>query len=120
MTDEHFNDELERLKAAFGVVETSLESGQRLVRIADVGLPKGCSPSRTSVLLRLPAADGRPEVFAQTGIKVTGNKDPRNTSTVLVAGQSWMQFSYKFDWDEKHNTLDQFVAAALQRFAKAE
>lgn len=121
MTDDQLNEEIQRLVKVYGPVDVSNEpSGQKLVLIKESVLPKGCTPESTKVLLRITFGQPRPEIFVQPGIKVGNGKEPRSTTTVPVSGESWLQFSYSFPWDENKNTLEQFVASNLQRFAKPE
>jgi hypothetical protein len=122
MTDTDIQEQVARLKHLYGTVDRLAEnsSGPQLLRINEARVPKGCSPSRTRVLLRIAPGQPRPEIFVQPGIRLPNGKEPRSTSTVLVAGESWLQFSFSFPWDEQQHTLDQFVAASLQRFARSE
>jgi hypothetical protein len=112
--------EIKELKAAYGDVSISAgEPAQTLVRIARVQLPAGCRPVETTGLLIL--QDGqRPLFYVKPGIMLPNGVAPRSTSSVQVAGEEWMQFSYAFQWDESCNTLVQFVETSLRRFAKSE
>lgn len=85
-----------------------------------VDLPKGCQPASTDVLIQLSPGNSRPIVYVRPGIRTSGGANPRSTSPVLVLGESWMQFSYQFLWDENRDGLLRFVGSALQRFAKNE
>lgn len=119
MATESSAPEIEGLKQAFGDVSTAKSlAGQTLIRIASTPLPKGCSPSETPVLLVMQPS--RPLIYVKSGIKLPNGREPRSTSIVQVEGESWMQFSYSFSYDENLHTLVQFVGTALGRFKKAE
>ena len=114
-------EELQDMKAAYGeVAATTGVGGQLLIRISRVGLPKGCNPEGTSVLLAGSAGQARPQIYVRPGIKLPNGRLPRSTSTVQLQGEAWMQFSYAFSWDKDSHTLVQLVEAALRRFAKSE
>ncbi len=120
MTEAVLTDEITKLKEVYHEVAVATGSGgQKLIRIAEA-LPKGCSPPTTPVLLMVQSGQPRPQIFVKPGIKVPGGRDPRSTSVVQVEGETWLQFSYSFPWDENAHSLVQFVAAALRRFAIPE
>ncbi len=120
MGTETMPEEIEGLKAAYGEISIATGApGQTLLRIARVRLPAGCKPAETSALLVL--QDGqRPVLHVKPGIQLSNGVVPRSTSSVQVAGEEWMQFSYTFPWDQATHTLVQFVEASLRRFAKTE
>lgn len=121
MTDEHLETEVASLKEAYGAISLAAATGGRhLVRIEEITLPKGCSPSTTAVLLVIAPGQPRPQIYVKPGIKLPNGKVPRSTSAVTVEGEGWMQFSYSFPWDENSHSLVQLVGASLRRFAKTE
>jgi hypothetical protein len=110
---------IEQLKQVFGEVATAVGAGQqKLIRITAAPLPKGCTPAETPVLLVVQPP--KPVIYVKPGIRLPNGRDPRSTSIVQVEGESWMQFSYNFPYDESFHTLVQFVATALNRFKKDE
>ena len=119
MTIETITAGIEALKAAYGEVTVAEGTpGQRLIRIAKVHLPRGCTPAETPALLVL--QDGQvPKVYVKPGIKVPSGI-PRSTSDMQIAGEAWMQFSYNLAGDPSTYTLVQLVEASLQRFSKNE
>lgn len=120
MTPDTMTREIEELMAAHGATSVAAGSpGQVLLRITDAKLPLGCRPAQTPVLLVL--QDGqRPVLHVKPGIHLPNGSVPRSTSSVQVAGEEWMQYSYTFTYDENTHTLVQFVETSLRRFAKAE
>jgi hypothetical protein len=121
MTDEQIDQEIQGLKQAFGAVAVASNSvGQRLIRLDDIELPKGCTPDKTFVLLVIPKGGGRPQMYIKPGIKVPNGREPRSTSVVLVEGESWLTFSYSFPWDENSHSLVQYIGSGLRRFALNE
>ena len=121
MTEDVLTAELADLKDAYGAVSVTKGSGgETLIRLHDVGLPRGCSPPTTPVLLVLRPGQSRPQIYVKPKIKVPNGVNPRSTSVVAVEGEEWLQFSYSFPWDESSHTLMQFVEASLRRFAKLE
>lgn len=120
MTAESMVQGIEELKEAYGEIHQAPGSpGQVLLRIANAGLPAGCKPSSTPVLLIL--QDGqRPVLYVKSGLLLPNGATPRSTSSVQVGGEEWMQFSYTFLYDVGTHSLVQFVEASLRRFAKTE
>ena len=120
MTNEALAEALEELRQSYGEVNTAAGGpGQTLIRIKEVGLPKGCTPGSTPVLLGV--QDGpRPVLYVKGRITLPNGRAPRNYSASQVAGEEWWTFSYSFSWDENTHTLLQFAEASLRRFAKTE
>lgn len=120
MSDEHFEQNVSDLKKAFGdVATTTAADGRRLVKIKEVELPRGCKPGTTPMMVVLQNG-ARPVVYAKPGITLANGAAPRSTSNVAVEGETWLQFSYNFPWDENSHTLVQFVASSVRRFALNE
>jgi hypothetical protein len=120
MTNEALAEALEQLKQSYGDVTTAGGGpGQTLIRTKEVGLPKGCAPGSTPVLLVVQEGQ-RPQLYVKGGITLPNGRVPRNYSASQVAGEEWWTFSYSFSWDENAHTLVQFVEASLRRFAKTE
>ncbi len=120
MTAEQLAEEVRRLKEVYREVRTAVGApGQTLIHITEAGLPRGCTPTKTSVLLAV--QDGqRPQLYVKGGIKLPNGGTPRNYSATQVVGEEWWTFSYSFPWDETNHSLVQFVGASLQRFGKTE
>lgn len=112
--------DIEGLKAAFGKVHRIDLEGRTLLRIGSAPLPRGCSPKQTPVLLAFEGEQRRPQIYVSTDIRVPNGSVPRSTSTVVIEGEPWMQFSYQFPWNEQDDSLENFVVIALGRFAKNE
>jgi len=120
MTNEGLAEALEQLKQSYGDVTTAAGGlGPTLIRIKDVGLPKGCAPGSTPVLLVVQEGQ-RPLLYVKGGITLPNGRAPRNYTANQVVGEEWWSFSYSFSWDENAYTLVQFVEASLRRFAKTE
>jgi len=100
-------------------VRTATDGACTLVRIAVVELYPGSNPPTTPMLLVLDPAQPKPAVYVQPGQLLANGKAPRSTSTVLVGGESWLQFSFNIPWAEQHG-IRRFIAAARQRFAQDE
>ena len=100
-------------------VRTAQDSARTLLRIAEVELYDGCRPRSTAMLLVLDPAQPKPQVYVQPGQLLANGKTPRSTSTVMIGGESWLQFSFNIPWEEKHG-ITRFIAAARQRFAQNE
>ncbi len=119
--EEALTREIGNLKDAFGEVDVATGSGgQKLIRIKDVALPKGCSPESTPALLVTQQDQERPQIYVKHEITLPNGKKPRNANPVQVEGEGWVQFSYAIKWDKNLHSLVQFVGAALRRFAKSE
>jgi hypothetical protein len=119
MTTDILAFHLDHLKEAFGEVAVAVGSNQQpLIRIKAARLPRGCEPKETAVLLVMQSS--RPQIYVKPGIKLANGHDPRGTSTVQIEGESWLQFSYSFPYDESMHTIVQFVGAAINRFKLTE
>lgn len=95
------------------------EHSQTLVRISTVELYPSCHPSVTPMLLVFDPAQPKPLVYVKPGQLLANGRVPKNSSTVLVGGESWMQFSFNIPWVEGDD-IKRFIAAARQRFAQDE
>lgn len=120
MENDIFSEEIKQLTEFYKSVQVAISGNTMYARIKKVTLPKGCTPKRTGVLLELTSKSNRPILYAQPGIKLPNGKEPRSTSVVEKEGESWLQYSYQFEWIAGKHSLVQFVEAALRRFAKDE
>ena len=53
------------------------------------------------------------------GQRLANGRLPKNNSNILIAGQTWMQFSFNIPWSDGDNIM-RFIAAARQRFIQNE
>ena len=93
------------------------DGSRTLARINEVDMPPGCRPARTAMLLMLDPAAEKPAPYVLPGQLLANGRAPRSTSTQIVGGESWMQFSFNIPWAEAAGII-RFVAAARQRFAQ--
>ena len=100
-------------------VRSGKEGSQTLVRINAMELYPSCRPSVTPMLLVFDPVQPKPLVYVQAGQLLANGRVPKSSSTVMVGGESWMQFSFNIPWTEGDN-IKRFVAAARQRFAQDE
>lgn len=100
-------------------VRCASEGAQTLMRINTIELYPTCRPPATSILLVLDPLQAKPLVYAQPGQLLANGRVPKNSTTVLVAGESWMQFSFNIPWTEGDSVI-RFIAAARQRFTQDE
>jgi len=107
--------------ATYGMEQTrqASEGARTLIRIEAVDLYEGCMPMSTPMMLVLDPSQPKPVAYVQPGQLLANGKTPKSTSTVLVGGESWLQFSFNVPWEEKHGIV-RFIAAARQRFAQDE
>jgi len=110
--------ELDDLKEQYKTVSVSENGSNTYVLVEKAGLPPGCHPKETPVLLVLNSGQPRPEIYVKPGIKILNGQDPRSTSIINIQGQSWMQFSYNLEFDRNKHSLVQFIAGSLRRFSK--
>lgn len=99
-----------------GEVQVARDGTRTLVRLACVELYPECRPPLTDMLLMFDPAQPKPLPFVRPGQLLANGRAPRSTSTVIIAGESWLQFSYNIPWTEGDSIL-RFVAAARGRFA---
>jgi hypothetical protein len=100
-------------------VKIGQDGQRRLVQIEQVELCPGCQPPQTKMLIVLDPAQPKPQVFVTPGQQLANGRLPKNSSNILIAGQTWMQFSFNIPWSEGDNAM-RFIAAARQRFAQNE
>lgn len=106
--------------AAYGeAVRFAREGSQILMRINSVELYPACRPLATPMLVVFEQSQAKPLVYVQPGQLLANGRVPKNSSTVLVGGESWMQFSFNIPWSEGDNIM-RFIAAARQRFTQDE
>lgn len=118
MKPESIAEAVQVVTEIYGVeqVRVATEGTRTLVRVAVVELYPTSKPPTTAMLLVFDPAQPKPSVYVQPGQLLTNGTVPRSTSTVLVGGESWMQFSFQIPWEERHG-IRRFIAAARQRFA---
>ncbi len=98
-------------------VRTAREGPRTLVRVSDLDLPPGCRPPTTLMLIVFDPDQPKPIPYVQPGQLLANGRAPRSTSTQIVGGESWMQFSFNIPWAEGQSII-RFVTAARQRFAQ--
>ena len=98
-------------------VRTAREGSRTLVRVSDVYLPPGCRPPTSPMLIIFDPDQPKPIPYVQPGQLLANGRAPRSTSTQIVGGESWMQFSFNIPWAEGQSII-RFVTAARQRFAQ--
>jgi hypothetical protein len=109
-----------QLVSAFGHgTQLAVDGQRRLVRIENVELYPGCKPAKTNMLIVLDPGHPKPQVFVTPGQLLANGHLPKNSSNILIAGQTWMQFSFNIPWADGDNVV-RFIAAARQRFAQNE
>lgn len=119
MTPAFITDAVSVVTDTYGAeqVRMAADGACTLVRIAVVELYPTSKPPTTPMLLVLDPAKPKPAVYVQPGQLLANGKVPKSTSTVLVGGESWLQFSFNIPWEEQHG-IRRFIAAARQRFAQ--
>lgn len=100
-------------------VRTAREGSRTLARVAEVEMPPGCQPAKTPMLLVLDPALEKPIPYIGPGQLLASGRTPRSTSTQIIGGESWMQFSFNIPWTEDAGII-RFIAAARQRFAQSD
>lgn len=100
-------------------VRCAQEGLQTLMRINSVELYPTCQPPATPMILVFDQSQAKPLVYVKPGQLLANGRVPKNSSTVLVGGESWMQFSFNIPWNEGDSII-RFIAAARQRFTQDE
>ena len=118
MKPETIQEAIRDLVSVYGDgVRTSREAAKTLVRLDEVEMPPGCRPPVSPMLLVLDPEQPRPLPYVQPGQLLANGQAPRSSSTQIVGGESWMQFSFNVPWAEGDSIM-RFVTAARQRFAQ--
>lgn len=97
----------------------AVEGNRHMLRLGSVELYPDCRPSVTNMLLVVDPAQPKPQVFVSPGQLLANGRVPKNSSNVLVGGETWMQFSFNIPWSEG-DPIMRFIAAARQRFIQNE
>ena len=100
-------------------VRIAREGQQTLARVSEVELYPTCQPPTTPMLLVFDLGQPKPQVYVQPGQLLANGRPPKNGTNVLVAGESWLQFSFNISWSEDDGII-RFLAAARQRFTQNE
>lgn len=109
-----------QLVSVYGqAIKVGQEGQRRLVQIERVELYPGCQPPQTTMLVVLDPGHPKPQVFVTSGQQLANGRLPKNNSNILIAGQTWMQFSFNIPWSDGDNIM-RFIAATRQRFAQNE
>src|SRR2546428_3535852 len=117
MRDETIDQAIRDLVSVYGDGVTTARGGSRtVVRVSDVDLPPGCRPPTTPMLIVFDPDQPKPIPYIQLGQLLANGRAPRSTSTQIVGGESWIQFSFNIPWAEGQSII-RFVTAARQRFA---
>jgi len=95
------------------------EGQQTLARVSEVGLYSTCKPPATPMLLVFDPGQPKPQVYVQPGQLLANGRAPKSSSTVLIGGESWLQFSFNISWNEEDG-ITRFLTAARQRFMQDE
>lgn len=111
---------LDELASAYRDAVSTVEGTRTLVKTSGVGLPKGCAPPQTAVLVVIEDAQAAPQLYLKQLPKLPNGRDPRSTSPVQFGGETWYTFSFNQPWDEDRHTALQFVEGRLRRFALNE
>jgi hypothetical protein len=121
VTPAFITDAVRVVRETYGLeqVRVATDAGCTLVRIAIIELYATSQPSTTPMLLVLDPAKPKPVAYVQPGQLLANGKAPKSASTVLVGGESWLQFSFNIPWEEQHG-IRRFLAAARQRFTQDE
>ncbi len=120
MQSETIEQTIKDLTAVYGDEVHLAQEGQcTLVRIDAVDLYPTCRPPLTPMLLVFDPGQPKPLVYVQPGQLLANARVPKNSSTVLVGGEPWMQFSFNIPWTEG-DSIKPFIAAARQRFTQDE
>ena len=98
-------------------VRSAREGSRTLVRVSDVDLAPGCRPPITPMLIVFDPDQPKPIPYVKPGQLLANGRAPRSTSTQIVGGESWMQFSFNIPWAEGQSII-RFVTAARHRFAQ--
>lgn len=98
-------------------VRTAREGARTLARVTEIEMPPGCRPATTPMLLVLEPTAEKPVAYVQPEQLLSNGRTPRSTSSQIIGGESWMQFSFNIPWTEEAGII-RFIAAARQRFAQ--
>lgn len=111
---------VEELRAAYGEDVRVAQDGVRtLVGLDGIALPAGCQPATNDLMLLFEPGAAKPQHFVRPGQTLSNGKPPKNSSTVAIAGESWMTFSYNIPYRDG-DSLARFVAALQVRFGRDE
>ena len=117
MRDENVQRAISELIKVYGsAVKCRKEGKETLILIPQIELYPGCIPFSTQMLLVFRPSEPKPAVYVSPGQLLSNGRVPRSSSTVLLYGESWMQFSFNIPWTEEENIM-RFFGAARRRFS---
>jgi len=117
MQDENVQKAISELIQVYGSAVKCRKEGQEThILIPNVELYPGCIPFSTQVLLVFRPSEPKPAVYVTPGQLLSNGIVPRSSSTVLLYGESWMQFSFNIPWTEGENIM-RFFGGARRRFS---
>ena len=120
MDTQEFDRITAQLASVYGqTIKVGQDGHRRLVQIERVELYPDCRPPETTMLVVLDPGHPKPQVFVTPGQQLANGQLPKNNSNILIAGQTWMQFSFNIPWSDGDNIM-RFIAAARQRFTQNE
>jgi hypothetical protein len=109
-----------QLTSVYGqAIKVGQDGQRRLVQIDHVELYAGCHPAETTMLIVIDPGHPKPQLFVTPGQQLANGRLPKINSNILIAGQTWMQFSFNIPWSDGDNIM-RFIAAARQRFIQNE
>jgi hypothetical protein len=109
---------VDELRVTYGErVRVAQDGARTLVGLDSIALPAGCQPARNDFMLLFEPAAAKPQHFIRPGQTLSNGKPPKNSSTVAIAGESWLTFSYNVPYREG-DSLVRFVAALQVRFGR--
>src|SRR3954469_13691419 len=86
-------------------VKIASEGARTFVRVAVVELYAGSKPPTPPMLIVLDSGQPKPQLYLHPGQLLANGKAPKSTSSALVSGESWLQFSFNIPWGEQHGIM---------------
>lgn len=118
MNPDTINAGIHELRERYGDDVQVAQDGQRTLAVVKaISLFPGCNPASTDVLLALDPSQAKPLHYVRPGQTLSNGTTVQNSTTTLIAGESWMTFSYNAPYQEG-DSLVRFITIVRQRFAK--
>lgn len=111
--------ELRRDYGPDNVKDKRLVDRRQAFRLIGVGLPEGCQPPSSDVLLIYAAPNTTPEILVGRAPTLPNGRAPKNINPTTIDGEPWFNYSVQWSWNPSESVWRN-VTRKLMRFASAE
>lgn len=122
MVDTEFGQVEAELKRDFGPENVNgkrLGDRRQVFRLISVGLPEGCMPGASDVLLVYSAPSTTPDILVSQVPTLPNGRTPKNVNPTTIDGEPWFNYSVQWTWNPSES-IWRNVMRKLLRFASPD